>query len=61
MPGLNVVEKILCKASGSCRVKPEEFIKVRVDKMTYHDLTSPLIIKAFRRIGARGFGEVAGL
>ena len=55
------MEKILCKSSGSCRVKPEEFIKVRVDKMTYHDLTSPLIIKAFRRIGARGFGEVAGL
>lgn len=52
MSGMNVVEKILCRASGKSKVEPGEFIRAKVDKVMFHDLTGPLTIKAFRAIGA---------
>jgi len=51
MSGMNLVEKILCRVSGKSRVEPGEFIRAKVDKVMFHDLTGPLTVKAFREIG----------
>jgi len=48
---LNIVEKILAKASGEKRVEPGQIIDARVDRAMMHDLTGPRVIDSFREIG----------
>ncbi len=48
---MNIVEKILAKASGEKRVEPGQIIDARVDRAMMHDLTGPRVIDSFREIG----------
>jgi 3-isopropylmalate/(R)-2-methylmalate dehydratase large subunit len=48
---LTLAEKILAVHSGKNRVSPGEFINVRVDLVLSNDITAPLAIKEFNRLG----------
>jgi 3-isopropylmalate/(R)-2-methylmalate dehydratase large subunit len=48
---LNISEKILAKASGKNVVHPGEIVDANVDMIMVHDLTGPLAVEAFKRIG----------
>jgi len=48
---LTLAEKILAAHSGKKVVSPGELINVRVDLILANDVTAPLAIKEFRRIG----------
>jgi 3-isopropylmalate/(R)-2-methylmalate dehydratase large subunit len=48
---LTLAEKILAAHSGLDRVSPGEFINVRVDLVLSNDITAPLSIKEFGRLG----------
>ncbi|MBT0158772.1 3-isopropylmalate dehydratase large subunit [Candidatus Bathyarchaeota archaeon A05DMB-2] len=48
---MNITEKILAKASGKPSVSPGEIVDANVDMIMVHDLTGPLAVEAFRRIG----------
>ena len=49
---MNIVEKILARASGKDEVSPGEIVEASVDVAMIHDLTGPLAIESFRKIGA---------
>jgi len=48
---LTLAEKILAAHSGKEKVKPDEFINVKVDLVLSNDITAPLAIKEFRKLG----------
>ncbi|MEJ5328383.1 MAG: homoaconitase large subunit [Candidatus Bathyarchaeia archaeon] len=48
---MNITEKILAKASNKNVVSPGEIVNADVDMVMIHDLTGPLAIEAFKRIG----------
>jgi len=48
---VTLVEKILAAHSGKDRVSPGEFINARVDVVLANDITAPIAIKEFRKIG----------
>jgi 3-isopropylmalate/(R)-2-methylmalate dehydratase large subunit len=48
---MNITEKILAKASGKKEVHPGEIIDTNVDIVMVHDLTGPLAVEAFKKIG----------
>jgi len=48
---LTLVEKILAAHSHKKRVSPGEFINVRVDLVMANDVTAPIAIREFQRIG----------
>ncbi len=48
---MNITEKILAKASGNQTVKPGEIVDANVDMVMVHDLTGPLAVEAFKKIG----------
>ena len=48
---MNITEKILAKASGKKAVHPGEIIDANVDMVMVHDLTGPLAVEAFKKIG----------
>ena len=48
---MNITEKILAKASGKKTVSPGEIVDANVDMVMVHDLTGPLAVEAFKRIG----------
>ena len=48
---MNITEKILAKASGKNQVKPGEIVDANVDMVMIHDLTGPLAVEAFKKIG----------
>lgn len=50
---MNIIEKILAKASGKQEVSPGEIIEANIDVAMTHDLTGPLAIKSFHEIGAK--------
>ena len=50
---MNITEKILAKASGKKEVSPEEIVEAKVDIAMVNDLTGPLSVKAFRKIGVK--------
>jgi 3-isopropylmalate/(R)-2-methylmalate dehydratase large subunit len=49
---MNITEKILAKASGKKAVHSDEIIDANVDMVMTHDLTGPLAVEAFKKIGA---------
>jgi 3-isopropylmalate/(R)-2-methylmalate dehydratase large subunit len=49
---MNITEKILAKASGKKQVHPGEIVDANVDMVMIHDLTGPLAVEAFKKIGA---------
>jgi 3-isopropylmalate/(R)-2-methylmalate dehydratase large subunit len=50
---MNITEKILAKASGKKAVHPGEIVDANVDMVMIHDLTGPLAVEAFKKIGAQ--------
>ncbi len=50
---MNIIEKILARASGREEVSPGEIVEANVDVAMIHDLTGPLTIESFRKIGAK--------
>jgi 3-isopropylmalate/(R)-2-methylmalate dehydratase large subunit len=48
---MNITEKILAKAAGKKNVHPGEIIDASVDMVMVHDLTGPLAVEAFKKIG----------
>ena len=48
---MNIAEKILAAHSGKERVSPGEFLNVRVDLVLANDITAPIAIREFGRIG----------
>jgi 3-isopropylmalate/(R)-2-methylmalate dehydratase large subunit len=50
---VNIIEKILAKASGREEVSPGEIVETSIDVAMIHDLTGPLTIESFRKIGAK--------
>ncbi len=50
---MNISEKILAKASGKDKVNPGEIVDAKVDMVMVHDLTGPLAVEAFRKIGLK--------
>jgi len=50
---VNIIEKILARASGKGEVTPGEMVEASVDVAMIHDLTGPLAIESFRKIGAK--------
>jgi 3-isopropylmalate/(R)-2-methylmalate dehydratase large subunit len=49
---MNLIEKILAKASGKKEVFPGEIVEAKIDVAMIHDLTGPLTIEQFKKIGA---------
>lgn len=48
---MNITEKILANASGKKAVHPGEIVDANVDMVMVHDLTGPLAVEAFKKIG----------
>lgn len=48
---MNITEKILAKASAKKEVHPGEIVDANVDMVMVHDLTGPLAVEAFKKIG----------
>jgi 3-isopropylmalate/(R)-2-methylmalate dehydratase large subunit len=48
---MNITEKILAKASAKTEVHPGDIVDANVDMAMIHDLTGPLAVEAFKRIG----------
>jgi len=49
---MNITEKILAKASDKKVVSPGELVDANVDMLMTHDLTGPLAVESFKKIGA---------
>jgi len=50
---LTLVEKILAEHAGRKEVSPGEFLNVRVDLVLANDITAPIAIGEFRKIGLK--------
>ena len=50
---MNIIEKILAKASNKKQVSPDDIVEANIDVAMTHDLTGPLAIKSFKEIGAK--------
>jgi len=51
---MNIVEKILARASGKSTVSPDDVIFANVDKVMLHDVSGPGVIKVFEKIKKQG-------
>lgn len=51
---MNIVEKILARASGKDRVSPDDVIFANVDKAMVHDVSGPGVIKVFDKLKKQG-------
>jgi len=49
---MTITEKILAKAAGRKEVVPGEIVEAKVDFAMMHDLTGPLAVESFEKIGA---------
>ena len=50
---MTLAEKILAAHSGKQKVSPGEFLTVRVDLVMANDITAPIAIREFERLGAK--------
>jgi 3-isopropylmalate/(R)-2-methylmalate dehydratase large subunit len=50
---MNITEKILAKSAGKKTVSPGDIVDANVDMIMVHDLTGPLAVEAFKRIGIK--------
>ncbi|MFC1875238.1 3-isopropylmalate dehydratase large subunit [Chloroflexota bacterium] len=51
---MTLAEKILAAHSGNMKVSPGQFINVRVDMVLANDITAPIAIREFERLGMGG-------
>ncbi len=57
--GATITEKILAAHSGQREVSPGQFVTARVDLMLGNDVTAPLAIEEFRKLGAARLAHAA--
>jgi 3-isopropylmalate/(R)-2-methylmalate dehydratase large subunit len=57
--GMTITEKILAGHSGQAEVRPGQFVMARPDLMLGNDITAPIAIEEFRRIGAAKVADSA--
>jgi 3-isopropylmalate/(R)-2-methylmalate dehydratase large subunit len=50
---MNIIEKIMAKASGYKHVQPGDIIEAKIDKAMMNDITGPLAVKTFKEMGGR--------
>ena len=50
---MNIVEKILAKASGKKAVSPGDIVEAKINVAMVHDLTGPLTVESFNKIGVK--------
>jgi 3-isopropylmalate/(R)-2-methylmalate dehydratase large subunit len=50
---MTLVEKILAAHAGKSKVSPGEFLNVRVDVILANDITAPIAIREFKRLGLK--------
>ena len=50
---MTITEKILAAHSGRKKVSPGELINAKVDLVLANDITAPIAISEFRKIGAK--------
>ena len=55
---MTLAEKILAAHSGKQKVSPGEFLSVRVDLVMANDITAPIAIREFERLGAKAVLDV---
>lgn len=48
---MNIFEKILARASGRPETKPGDIVDARIDVAMIHDLTGPMTVQSWNRIG----------
>jgi len=51
---MNIVEKILARASGKSSVSPDDVVFANVDKVMLHDVSGPGVIKVFEKLKNQG-------
>ncbi|MDH3677552.1 MAG: 3-isopropylmalate dehydratase large subunit [Nitrosopumilus sp.] len=51
---MNIVEKILARASGKDKISPDDVIFANVDKVMVHDVSGPGVIKVFDKLKNQG-------
>ena len=51
---MNIVEKILARASGKSSVAPDDVIFANVDKVMMHDVSGPGVLKVFDKLKKQG-------
>ncbi|MGI9566622.1 MAG: 3-isopropylmalate dehydratase large subunit [Nitrosopumilus sp.] len=51
---MNIVEKILARASGKSKVFPDDVVFANVDKVMVHDVSGPGVIKVFDKLKNQG-------
>ena len=51
---MNIVEKILARASGKPKISPDDVIFANVDKVMLHDVSGPGVIKVFEKLKNQG-------
>lgn len=51
---MNIVEKILARASGKSQVSPDDVVFANVDKVMVHDVSGPGVIKVFDKLKNQG-------
>jgi len=55
---MNITEKILARASGKDKLKPDEVIFANVDKIMLHDVSGPGVIKTYEKLEKDGVIKV---
>ncbi len=58
---MNIIEKILAKASDRSDVNPGEIIEANIDKVMANDITAPLAVKAFKDMGGKKVWNKEGI
>ena len=51
---MNIVEKILARASGKSSLSPDDVVFAKVDKVMVHDVSGPGVIKVFDKLKNQG-------
>ncbi len=51
---MNIIEKILARASGKTQVSPDDVVFANVDKVMLHDVSGPGVIKVFEKLKNQG-------
>jgi len=47
---LNIIEKILARASGKEQVRPGDTVEAEIDSAMVHDITGPLAVESWRKL-----------
>ncbi len=54
---MNIIEKILAKASGKKEVHPGEIVEAEIDKAMANDITAPLAVLSFKKMDGKNIWD----